>query len=421
MDVVVVSEHRMVQMPDGTVWNESGPGYNFWRRYLDVFDSAKLVCRVAKRQEDISRLVRVDGPGVTVIQVPYYVGPSAYLRVRGKVRKAVVDAFSPGDAVILRVGSQLATPMVTHLQRTGAPYAVEVVGDPHDVFAPGVVDHPLRPFFRWWFVRQQKRQCAEACAVAYVTEHALQRRYPCGKYTVSVSDVAVHSEPPRDNQVLTMHYSSIELDPFDFSARARLARPLGLRLITVGSLAQLYKGVDTVIRATAEARRQGLDLRLTVVGDGKYRTYLEDLARKEGLNGHVHFTGALPGSQAVKHELDQADLFVLASRTEGLPRALIEAMARGLPCIASAVGGIPELLPAEDMFPPGSPTELLSKITEVIADTARRERMSARNLVKALDFREEILRARRTEFYRHVRRNTEEWSRTHLLKERQAP
>ena len=408
MTVVIVSEHRLVQLPDGSVFGESG--YDFWRRYLDVFDSVRLVCRVAKRQDDVPRLVRVDGPGVTVIPVPYYLGPAAYLRVRKKVRRAVVGAFSPGDAVILRVGSHLATTLVTHLRRIGAPYGVEVVGDPHDVFAPGVVNHPLRPFFRWWFVRQQKRQCEEACAVAYVTERTLQRRYPCGKFTVGVSDVDVHPEASDKNRVLTTHYSSIDLAPIDFATRIKSAGSTALQLITVGSLSQLYKGVDTVIRATAEARRQGVDLRLTVVGDGKYRTYLEDLARKEGLNGHVHFTGALPGHQAVKHELDRADLFVLASRTEGLPRALIEAMARGLPCIASAVGGIPELLPNEDMVPPGRPSELSKKITQVIADTARRERMSARNIVKALEFREDILRARRIEFYRHVRNNTEAWS-----------
>jgi glycosyltransferase involved in cell wall biosynthesis len=104
-----------------------------------------------------------------------------------------------------------------------------------------------------------------------------------------------------------------------------------------------------------------------------------------------------------------ADLFVLPSRTEGLPRAMLEAMARALPCIGSTAGGIPELLPAEDMVPPGDALSLALKIRSVLTDPVRLMSMSSRNLEKAKGYHEGILRERRNAFYNSVLDVTREW------------
>jgi glycosyltransferase involved in cell wall biosynthesis len=91
---------------------------------------------------------------------------------------------------------------------------------------------------------------------------------------------------------------------------------------------------------------------------------------------------------------------------------MIEAMARGLPCLGSTAGGIPELLPPEDMVRPGDVTTLARKIRTVVTDPERLARMSARNLEKAKEYSEEALRERRTAFYRYVRERTEAWLET---------
>jgi glycosyltransferase involved in cell wall biosynthesis len=93
---------------------------------------------------------------------------------------------------------------------------------------------------------------------------------------------------------------------------------------------------------------------------------------------------------------------------------MIEAMARGLPCIGSTVGGFPELLPDEDMVLPGDVAALASKIREVVADPERMARMSARNLEKARQYEDECLRKRRIEFYRYVQATTELWLKTQV-------
>jgi glycosyltransferase involved in cell wall biosynthesis len=213
------------------------------------------------------------------------------------------------------------------------------------------------------------------------------------------------------SDVLLTSYSSVSIgfDDFIQQGREMEVHPDVLRLVTVGSLEQLYKGVDVLIRAVALCRSTLPRIQLVVVGDGRYRDDLRRLAAFLGAADCVTFVGMLPQGAAIRRELDRADLFVLPSRTEGLPRAMIEAMARGLPCIGTSVGGIPELLPEEDMVPPGDAAVLATKILEVAGDAYRRSSMSRRNLDRAKEFEEKILRERRIEFYRHIEQVTARW------------
>jgi glycosyltransferase involved in cell wall biosynthesis len=393
MNLLVAMEHRFDRTPDGAVWTQTGYAYSFWMRYLPVFEHVRVVARI----RDVSSVPldwrRADGEGVSFVAVPYYIGPWQYLQRSRQIQRTVRSAVGANDAVIMRVGSQIANCLVPLLRRTDHPYGLEVVGDPYDTFAPGAMKHPLRPFFRWLFTHQLQRQCAGACAVAYVTEHTLQRRYPPAPGAFST------------------HYSSVELPDAAFVTVPRPPHPGGRKftLITVGTLAQLYKAPDVLIDAVSACVREGLDLKLVLVGDGRHRSELEAQARMLGLGERVCFRGLLPAGEAVRAQLDQADLFVLPSRQEGLPRAMIEAMARALPCIGSTAGGTPELLPPEDLVPPGDVAALIRKIREVVSDPERMARMSTRNLEKAGRYSDKVLRERRTAFYQHVRERTEVW------------
>ena len=177
-------------------------------------------------------------------------------------------------------------------------------------------------------------------------------------------------------------------------------------VLFVGSLDQMYKAPDVLIDAVARCVESGIDIRLRIVGDGKERTLLQSRPTAAALGNRLEFLGRLPAGKVIRDELDRADLFVLPSRTEGLPRAMIEAMARGLPCIGSTVGGFPELLDEEDLVPPGDAAALAEKIREVMADNSRMERMSQRNLQKSKEYGNDVLQSRRTAFYRSVKELT---------------
>ena len=388
--VSISSDYRYCQTPDGVVWTDGPCHYRFLTRYLTVFDRVNVIARMSAVAQPEGNWQRADGAGVSFSPLPFYLGPLQYLLRAHRVRRAAREAVSPNDALILNAPGQIGSCVATTINRS-RPYAVQVLGDPYDVFAPGVIRHPLRGFLRWWCSARLRHQVRHATAALYVTQKALQARYPCAGYSVGISDV--------------------DLPPEAFVAEARSASPTDapLRLVSVGTMTQMYKGFDVLIDAVAQLVRARFDVRLVLVGDGQYRATLEQQVRQQQLSAHVSFRGQLATGARVRDELDAAQLFVLPSRTEGLPRALVEAMARGLPCLASRVGGIPELLPDEDMLLPGDATTLAVAIRRVASDPHTLISMSRRNLAKAAEYRAKALGQRRTEFYRHLADCTATW------------
>ena len=387
MRAAVFLEHRFERTPDGAVWTDGAFAYGFFTRYLDVFDEVRAVARVRPADRIEPAWVRADGSGVGFEPVPYYVGPWQYLRGLPRTWLAAARAAQePDQATILRAPSEVCNLAARELIGSRTPFAAEVVGDPWDAYAPGSISHPLRALARRRHVSALRRICRHAAATAYVTARALQRRYP----------------PSRS--AFTTHYSSVELPEAAFAPAPRVYERPALRLVTVGSMEHFYKAQDVLLDALAGC---GRNIRLALVGDGRCRLELEQRALRLGLASRVDFRGARPAGEAVRSELDRADLFVLPSRQEGLPRAMIEAMARGLPCIGSDVGGIDELLRGDCIVPAGDSEALRSKILELAGDPARMACEAERNLVKARGYRESVLNARRRAFYAEVRRSVQ--------------
>jgi glycosyltransferase involved in cell wall biosynthesis len=409
MDVTVALDARYAVATDGSVWSQFGMARRFWERYLEVFDSVRIVARGAPVDRVPEGASEVTGKNILFHCVPDYHGPWQFLKRYPAVRAAVRAAVPEQGAVILRVGSQIANMLEAKLHQRHYPYALELIGDPHEVFAPGVVDHPLRRYLRWHFSRRLRQQCLRAVGVAYVTKRTLQKRYPCRSVTAGVSDVDLPLEAMLGSAI-SANYSSIELEAPSIVERIRPPKTHGpFHLVTVGSLAQLYKGTDVLIEAVARCVSGGVDLTAVIAGDGKYRPHLMAQAERAGVAPRILFLGHLAAGEPVRRVLDAADLFVLPSRTEGLPRAMIEAMARGLPCIGSAVGGIPELLDPSEMVPPGNATALAAKIREVLADPHRMKTMAQQNLARSREYIEPVLAARRRHFYEQVRQSTMNW------------
>ncbi len=149
------------------------------------------------------------------------------------------------------------------------------------------------------------------------------------------------------------------------------------RLLSLGRLVD-KKGFPVLLQACRLLLDQGLDLRLTLAGDGPRRRPLRRLAARLGLQARVSFPGFVPHAQ-VPALLREAHLFVLPCRVDvrgdrdGIPTVILEALAHGLPVVSTAVSGIPEAVrPGETgwLAPPDDPAALARCIQEALADPA---------------------------------------------------
>jgi glycosyltransferase involved in cell wall biosynthesis len=386
MKALVTIAARFIQGSDGRIYPE-GPAanYDFFSRYLEVFEEVLVVARV-RRQEGAPPvgIPFSDGPGVTFVGVPTFSGIWDMARHYSDILAILSRAIDQCRAYFLRVPDFLGTIAWKEIGRRRLPFAVEVVGDPADSLQKGSIQHPLRPLIRFIIVRCLRAQCAGASASSYVTKQTLQNHYPPGNHT------------------FTTNYSSINLPSAFFRKKPLEYRGRVSRLVFVGTLEALYKGQDILLEAMAILARRGSPMHLTMVGDGRLRPELAAQASARGLASLVNFMGNVSAGPAVVSILDANQVFILPSRQEGLPRAMIEAMARGLPCIGSTAGGIPELLAPEDMVPPGNAIALANKISEVVGDPAKMSLMSARNLSVAQEYRQELIQKRRLDFYRYM-------------------
>jgi glycosyltransferase involved in cell wall biosynthesis len=378
----------------GRVFSNELTYARFWKRYLAVFDSVTVVGRVKPVEKVPSGWDNATGSGISFCEVPNFYGPWQYLRLKRKVNSIIENVIGNCNAYILRLPCVLGTLMWHYLMQEKHPYAVEVVADPWDAFSPGGVKVLLRPIWRRKMAWDLIKQCQGASAACYVTEYSLQKRYPPGGWSTYCSDVELADKDIVDE-------SALELRTKRVNDKSKSGRPWNL--CYVGSMGQLYKAPDVLLYAVANCIKKGLSFELTMVGDGYFRPRLERQARELGIGDRVKFIGCVPAGECIFQQLDKADLFVLPSRTEGLPRALVEAMARGVPSIGSTVGGFPELLDAEDLVMPNDVQTLADKIAEVLSNTSRLTRMSIRNLetVKA-KFNIKQLERRRIEFYQKV-------------------
>ncbi|MBT7067832.1 MAG: glycosyltransferase, partial [Verrucomicrobia bacterium] len=152
-----------------------------------------------------------------------------------------------------------------------------------------------------------------------------------------------------------------------------------IRLITVAQLIE-RKGIQHLIEAIA-GMPAGTRARLQadVYGSGPYESVLREQIDKAGLQGTMTLKG-LADEEVLAPELRAADIFVLPTQQEGLPLALMEAMASGLPCLTTPVGDIPQVLQgelAEMLVPPAQPEALRAALEALIDAPERRRALGA--------------------------------------------
>jgi len=172
----------------------------------------------------------------------------------------------------------------------------------------------------------------------------------------------------------------IDLEKFVFVERKENRFPV--KILTIGRLIP-RKGFQFLIKSITEiAKNVNHDFKLEIVGDGPMKGKLTDLAQKLKVNNKIDFVGSVPYDKLVKH-YNQADIFVLPSFAEGMPLVVLEAMATGLPIVASKVQGIEDLVKSGIngyLVEAGNPKQLSREISKLINNGKVRIQMGYNSL-----------------------------------------
>lgn len=352
-------------------------------RYLGVVDELVVATRVypinityhEAGQDKISL------PSLKFLDLPNLNTPKALCEVILDIRNKIEREISNLDLVFIR-GGTIALIGVKVAKKLKKPYLLECGGSAWDSYW----NHSLSGKILAPFMELKNRNAVrDAAMVVYVTKDWLQKKYPTNGVALGVSDVLIDIKDP---EVLSRRLKHIE----DIKGRQ-------LVLGTTAAIDVKYKGQKYVIKAI-KALKNYKNIRYEVVGGGN-SNYLKNIAEQYGVKEKILFKGQLTHDEVLEW-LDNIDIYIQPSLTEGLPRALVEAMSRGCPSLGSDVGGIPELLSSEFLFEKKNSKELTDRIINIISgDLAKAAKV---NYQKAKEYTPEILDIKRQSAFKQYRK-----------------
>ncbi len=286
------------------------------------------------------------------------------------------------NAAIVRLPSTIGQRVCKKVIKKKIPYAVEVVYDAEDGWKS-----ISSKFYRsiWKKIdRDMRETCYKADGVSCVTEFYMQKHY--------------YSKKP---SAFYSHYSSLALDKSFFtSERVFPNRPMVVANVANQISFNGRKGFKEIIKALSLLKERGLDVSAAFAGksyndgEGQLMEYAESL----GVRDKVKFMGYL-SREEMDRFLNGVDIFVMPTKAEGLPRVIIEAMAKGLPAISTPVSGNPELLSSHFLVGFDDVITLADRIEELSTSPTLYEDASKENFKNSLKYEASILEERRDQFY----------------------
>lgn len=365
----------------------------FFQKYLDVFDSVKVLGEEIKGFLDKSALVRMEDTRITVSILPGNTSPKDF-KNDFKIKKALRQEILKADALLIKPASRKGIMAIRYAKKFHKPYMIEMTGDIHNA----LLQHPslMRRFYAPVLYKKIKRAIRNCPFGLYVSENYLQSKYAIPGRMCGCSDVVLEKS---DVGVLNRRIERI--DGMQDGQRIDLA--------LIGFYQSNLKGVDTAIRALALLPK---NYHLNILGNGteesrhKWFSFGETL----GVTDRIHFPEPLPSSGAVLQWLDTMDMFVFPTRSEGFGRCVAEAMSRACPCVATDICTMPELLPQECLHPLNDERMLASLILGYSTDKEQMKWMARVNFENAKKYDIDLLRERRRAFLTEFREYCETYA-----------
>jgi len=388
MKALIVSCAHAYKREDGTVYTPSVHSYEFFKRYLKAFDEIEVVARLCDASDEETRnMIPLSGPGLSVCALPYFRGMKQIIKYLPKIINAIQKGKKRCNCIIYRVPqmeSYLAWAFGGSIKK---PFSVEVVADPTGWTHVKGIAKILN-------INMLKRMCRKANGATYETTEYLQRLYPPRAYIEGTSKYA-----------FTTNYSSIHLekkdilDPKNYNP---IQRPFKIVHVS-NAIDDDLKGHSTVINVTSKLKKAGHQIIVKFIGSGSAIDEFKLYAKQMDVEDCVKFIGRISRKQELLDTMHKCDVLLFPTRSEGLPRSVIEAMAVGLPVLSTPVAGIPELVERKYLKLPDDTEGFTEILLRLLENPDELNEMSIKNVKTAGKYTNEKLEIRRTEFYDKLR------------------
>lgn len=380
---LLLSCDQSVILYKGEYYARNKERFDFFNRYIRIFDSLRIVVRCVESDEYSPSWIKIQNPKIEIVFIPTYSGPINYLKVYRKIGILLSSVVEDCDAAIIRIPSSLGQRVAHKVMKKGIPYAVEVVYDAEDG-----ANNSKTLFERliWKCMDKDMRSISyNASGVSCVTEHFLQRHYYSKRKDAFVS-----------------HYSSLSLDNTFYTSPKMYPKGKVFSIVHVANQVDCStrKGHIQLVSVLRILKDKKVRVSLTFVGSDYHDgiNQLKRLSKDLRVDEMINFTGRVEREE-LSSLLEKADMFVFPTAAEGLPRVVIEAMAKGLPCVISNVSGNPELV-SEDLLVDYKDIDTMAdKIIKLIDNPTYYENVSKANFERSLCYEASILEKRRDEFY----------------------
>lgn len=360
-------------------------------RYLNVYDTIKLVVRVKKTDElNTSRFKPLIDNRVEIYPIYFFQGYRQYLTKYIFIEKKIKDVVKGCEMAIVRLPSTIGFQVLRAVRRNHLPHGIEIVANPKELYRNS--KSLFAKLFYYLYHLQQLKALKYANAISYVTKYSLQQDYPV-----------------RNKKSFITYYSSVKVDNMYFCSPKSLNQDSGNEFVichVAHPIKTLDKGHKILIDIVKDLNARGFkNVVAKFAGAGEYVPYFIDYAEKIGVSDKISFVGLL-STQELFNFLKTSDLMVFPTVSEGLPRVLIEAMAVGLPCLSTRVGGIPELLSPDLLFGPYDVAGFVNKIIEIMSSSDLYHTLSIQSCAKSKEYEDQLLQSRRNEFFNFIKSMT---------------
>lgn len=391
--VLIVNECHLQKTPDGRYWSDGIVDAAFFKRYSYVFEEVYVAIRVKKVDKRDNRYNQLcNSKKIRFLPIPEFVGISGYIQNSITVTKIIKQYCNMVDCAIVRTPSAISFQFLRHIDGK-MPYALEVSGDPWNHMAPGMYKSIARPVIRRMWTELLRKYCMKANGVSYVTEKTLQKKYPCR---------AIVKEETQ--KYFTSCYSSVKIfENAEFTPKVYEKKDEWIIVHVTNAVTTYSKGHKEVLDVLRLLNINGFNVSAQFIGDGPLLKEFERYADKLGIKDKIHFLGRINEKNNLYCVLRDADLFLFPSHSEGLPRVLIESMHTGTPCVATNVGGIPELLRREYITDIGDVNRMFAIIKELFSNPDKLTTLSREAINKAKEYSDSSLQARRNIFFEKLK------------------